>query len=390
MGLIDIDILLKEKEKLLNLIGSRLSDREKYEALNDFHARRKPRPCGLTIHTSIGCPMRCRYCYIYDMGFNEIAKPYPLSGLQLAYALLSNKYFIPTIHGTYLAIGSVSEPFHPVAREKAFEYIQVIYEYLGNPTQFSTKSYISRGDSSKLAFLSRGLISPLVSITTLSMWRELEPYAPSPEKRFETIRNLREAGLKPFVFIRPIMPGVTERDYREILEHAREHGAIGVVAGTLRVTKRIIRELSEAGLNIREILRRSRVPLEKMKEGIQYDIYTEDIKQAIREYAGKIGLLFFPSACMANLYTHGLACWRMTLYGVSSRDLIKPEEGEVYAFLREHGFEPRLVKVHRASLYVRGSCRGCDKDLVYEFLLHRYKICPKLDTASWTGLFNPV
>ncbi|MGC9011578.1 radical SAM protein [Thermogladius sp.] len=370
--------LLELKEKLREEVRGLLSEREAREAENDPHAKRRPRPCGLTIHTSIGCFFQCRYCYIYDMGFPAKASPYPLSGIQVVYALLSNKYFIPSLHGTYLAIGSVSEPFHPLVKERTIEYVRAFYTYLGNPVQFSTKAYISRDDAARIADASRGLISPLVSVVTLSKWSELEPYAPRPELRFETIKNLREAGLKPFLFLRPIIPGVTEREYKEIVDKALEYGAVGVVAGGLRVTKGIIKNLKESGVDIREVLKRVDVPVEKMKNGVQYDVYTGDIKSSIQKYALKRGLLFFPSACMANLYTHGMRCWKMGLYGVELSGMRRPSVEEATSLLERLGFKASSVTLGTAAIVAEGKCVNCDPTFVSEVLLHEFKMCPRL------------
>lgn len=381
MSFTDVDSLIGLKKELLKTIEGKLSDRERSEALIDSHARRKPRPCGLTIHTSIGCALQCRYCYIYDMGFSATFAPYPLNGLQLAYALLNNPYFIPTIHGTYLAIGSISEPFHPAVKEKTFEYIEVFYNYLGNPTQFSTKFYISRPDAEKLSKISGKKISPLVTIVTLENSRELEPYAPSPEKRLEVIRNLGEAGLKPFLFMRPIIPGVTDLEYKTIIDKAREYGAVGVVAGSLRVSKRILRELRELNIDMKEIERRLRTPIEKMRKGVQYEIYTGDIKREIHKYAVKNGLVFFPSSCMANLYTHGLSCWRMIEYGIIGRGLPKPDHDEVSTFLEKHGYSAEVVDIKGSSIFVKLRYGRHDTVLLREMMIHRYKMCPRIKDA---------
>jgi DNA repair photolyase len=369
---------LKRKERLKAEVRGLLSEREAAEAKRDHHALRPPRPCGLTVHTSIGCAYQCRYCYIYDMGFTSRVEPYPLTGLQLVYALLENKYFIPGIGGTYLAFGSVTEPFHPAVKNRTFEYIEAVYKYLENPVQFSTKAYITKGDAEKLARVSAGRVSPLITIVSIEKSRELEPHAPSPERRLEAMRNLKEAGLKPFLFLRPMIPGVVEAEYTRILDLAAEYGAVGVVAGALRVTKRILEELREAGVDIKEVVRRLKVPLEKMKPGVQYDVEMSDIKKKVAEYARRRGLVFFPSACMANLYTHGLVCWKMVKMGFEARNLKKPEEGEVAEILKAFGATTESVEFTGGELVVGVACKKCDVKLLSEVLRVEYKACARV------------
>lgn len=378
--LIRVRDIFECKQKLREEVGLCLSSAERSLAERDYHAKRPPRPCGLTVHTAIGCVFECRYCYIYDMGFKPTVEPYPLSGLQLVYALLSNKYFIPGLRGTYLAFGSVTEPFHPVVKDRTFEYIENVYRYLGNPVQFSTKLYISRVDASKLAEISKGRVSPLVTIVTIEASKQLEPRAPSPEKRLETIKNLREAGLKPFLFLRPIIPGVTDKEYSKIVDMAVEHGAVGVVAGTLRVTRNILERLREAGIDISEIKNRLRTPFDKMKPHVQYDIETSDIKTKIANYARKKGLIFFPSACMANLYTHGIVCSRMVYYGFEKRSFEKPSINNVRNTLEQLGAKVHRVHFNKWLIIADIDCKNCDVKFLEEVLRSVYMTCVKIRT----------
>jgi DNA repair photolyase len=57
------------------------------------------------------------------------------------------------------------------------------------------------------------------SITTLDeiLARELEPQASSPYARIEALKTLKQAGIKTYVFIAPIMPFIT--DWKNIIEH---------------------------------------------------------------------------------------------------------------------------------------------------------------------------
>jgi len=370
--------LLEEKSRIRNIVGSLLSDSEKVLAKRDFHAKRPPRPCGITVHTAIGCIFQCKYCYIYDMGFKREVKPYPLTGLQLVYALLSNKYFIPGLRGTYLAIGSVSEPLHPVVVDKTLEYVEYFYKYLNNPVQFSTKAYVNKQVAVKLASLSNKRISPLVTIVTLSESRNLEPYAPSPEKRFETIRNMREAGLKPFLFLRPIIPGLTEKEFKEIINLATEYGAVGVVTGSLRVTKRILEELREVGVDVSAIYKRLEVPVEKMREHVQYNVYTIDIKTKIAEYVRGKGLIFFPSACMANLYTHSTSCWKMMLMGIEQPGMPREISIEsIESIIKSLGGRVSRVEFKRGELVVYTTGK-IDNKFLQEVLRSTFLTCSRV------------
>ncbi len=361
------------KEEIRDRLSRKLSKKEIREAVHDPHAHRRPRPCGLTVHTGIGCPLRCAYCYIYDMGFQHNIRQYPLSPEQLVYALASNPYFIPGRNGTLIAMGSVTEPFLPQTKDLSIKYIEAITKYLGNPIQFSTKMYINKRDAWRIADIDPD-ISPLITIITIKHRAELEPYAPLPELRFRAIENLSEAGLKPILFYRPIIPGIAEEEYEEILVRAKAAGAIGVVAGGLRVTKNILSRLSEKGVPVKQILRRMTGPLH---DNEQVPVMVSDIKMRIKDKALSLGLIFFSQACMANIYTHGMYCLRMVVERTVSARFNLPSSAEIENIVKKAGLTPIRICVTRYTLIisVKEPCDKVRKFLLQELIKYRYKIC---------------
>ncbi len=304
---------LSEKRRLLERIGGMLDEEGRRRAAGDHHARRRPRPCGMTVHTGIGCGYGCVYCYVPDMGFPMKPRPYPLSPLELVYALLLNKYVVPGPDGTLIAMGSVTEPFQPETADRAIDYIAAIRKYMGNPIQFSTKALIDEATAARIREASRGLIDALVTIITLRKYRVLEPAAPTPRERLKTMEELRRAGLHVTLFLRPIIPCVVDREeLRAIVAAAAAHGAGGVVAGSLRVTRGIIERLRAKGLRLDCILSRLRRLPRGGRE--QVPVPTADLKKVVMAAASHYGLKYYPSACASNIDAHGLSCY-MCRYG---------------------------------------------------------------------------
>ncbi|HID72399.1 TPA: radical SAM protein, partial [Candidatus Micrarchaeota archaeon] len=290
-----------EKRKLVERLGRKLSGASVSKALKDGHAKRRPRPCGLTVHTGVGCSFACIYCYIYDMGFTSAAKPYPLSAAELAYAVASNPYVALGKEGLMLAFGSVTEPFLPETYRKAIEYLEAA-SGLGNPSQFSTKQALSLEQAREVKKANSNA-SALVTIVTLKKARVLEPLAPTPAERVKTIANLSKAGLHTCLFLRPVIPGLTEKEARDILEAAASSGAAGVVLGSLRVTERIANALLKLGMDVR-----GRVPRwPKGRE--QLAVASRDLKEKVEREAQRLGLEVFKSACAANIQAHELSCY---------------------------------------------------------------------------------
>ena len=296
----ELERKLEIRSKLRKMLGADAEVAEK-----DGHAHRIPRPCGLTIHTGLGCKFGCIYCYIYDMGFTFKPKPYHLTGLQLAYAVASNPSIVLGLNGTPVAFGSITEPFMKETADKAIEYMKAISNYLGNPIQFSTKAHLREDLCSKISSI-EDRVSALITIVTLKAHGILEPGAPSPDERFESIRNLSKMGVHTILFMRPILPKLTDLEAEEILSRALDAGVRGVIIGSMRVTPGIIDRLKQVGYQgIEEIL--SRIP-GKLEPRKQTTLKMDDLKKVICRLAEKLDMKVYPSACAANIEAHGLSC----------------------------------------------------------------------------------
>lgn len=299
--MLSISELLEYKKRILEDLKSSLGDESKKRASEDSHSKRRPRPCGMTIHTGIGCGFSCAYCYIYDMGFSAMTKQYPLEPKELAYALALNPYVIP--ERTLAAYGSVTEPFQPETAERAIKYIREVWRYLRLPSQVSTKAALTN----EIIF---GILSSdpdiniLITVITLSN-RRLEPKAPDPFIRIDSAGRAAKAGLNVSLFIRPIIPSVTDAEANRILSLAADKGIESVTLGSLRVTERILRNLERCGIAKGEIERRLLKPLKGNK---QVEIRSQDLKNKIRRAAEDLGLKVFRAACEANMYYHKRYC----------------------------------------------------------------------------------
>jgi len=130
---------LIEKERILVELKSKLPQSSIDRARGNAYSKRRPKPCGLTIHPGIGCALGCLYCYLQDMGLGKCVELSLLSGEELVVSLLLNPRFVPGRYGTFLAFGSICEPFHHEISGKTIEYLDAIDRWLGNPCQISTK-----------------------------------------------------------------------------------------------------------------------------------------------------------------------------------------------------------------------------------------------------------
>ncbi|UXD21885.1 DNA photolyase [Ignicoccus pacificus DSM 13166] len=293
------------KKKILKELESNIDLRK---VKNDYHAKREPRDCGLTIHPGIGCDLGCVYCYIKDMGFpTDKVEPYPLSGEELMAALTLNKNVGVGPSGTYFAVGSVTEPFHPLLLDKTLEYLNAL-KRLGNYTQISYKMIVPDGKLPLLASSSEDRLSVLISISSLKKWKEFEPRLPSPELRLHMAEKLQKLGKRVSLFLRPILPGITDVEIDNILETALSYNVKELTVGGLRVTRRIMDELIKRGVKLEGRLRR------RSKGREQVYVYTRDIKNKIIKKAESLGMTVYFTACDTNARHHGEVCWDSCKY----------------------------------------------------------------------------
>ncbi len=110
------------------------------------------------------------------------------------------------------------------------------------PVGLITKSALVRRDVDVLQSLERACgASVTLSIPFLDEGaaRVLEPGAPSPEKRFETLRALADAGVPCGVSLAPLIPGFNESDVPAILQRAKDCGATSAFTVLLRLAAEV-------------------------------------------------------------------------------------------------------------------------------------------------------
>jgi DNA repair photolyase len=111
------------------------------------------------------------------------------------------------------------------------------------PVGVITKGTLVRRDLDLLAELARGPGAGVhVSIPFLDerVGRLVEPGAPAPRRRFETLRLLSDAGIETGVSISPLIPGLNESDVAGILEAARAAGARRAFLTLLRLPAEVL------------------------------------------------------------------------------------------------------------------------------------------------------
>lgn len=220
-----------------------------------------------------GCAHGCAYCYARPshekLGFGSGTDfERRLVIKKNAAALLRESFERPSWKGELVIFSGNTDCYQPLEAklELTRRCLEVCAEYR-NPIHVITKSTLVERDIDLLTELHR-VSSAAVSVS-VPFWdpevaRAIEPYAPAPARRIETIRRLSRAGLAVVVHVAPLIPGLSDSDLIPVLEAARQAGAVSAVAILLRLPGSVP-EVFEARLRQALPLRADKV-LRRIKE----------------------------------------------------------------------------------------------------------------------------
>lgn len=180
-----------------------------------------------------GCEHGCAYCYARTyheyLGFS--------AGLEFeskivikedAPKLLEAALAKPSYKVGKINLSGVTDCYQPVERRLQLtrRCLEVLSRFR-NPVTIITKNALVTRDIDHLSELAKyGAVAVYLSVTTLDpkLARVLEPRAPTPRARLDTIRQLSEAGILAGVSVAPMIPGLNDHELPAILQAVAEHG----------------------------------------------------------------------------------------------------------------------------------------------------------------------
>src|SRR5215468_2369958 len=138
-----------------------------------------------------------------------------------------------------IALGSNTDPYQPVERRLGLtrSILEVLRDFR-HPVTIVTKSALIQRDLDILSEMARDRLAIVtVSVTTLerTLARRMEPRAPTPERRLETIAALASAGIPTGVLSAPMIPALNDNEMEQILERASVAGATSAGYTMLRL-----------------------------------------------------------------------------------------------------------------------------------------------------------
>jgi DNA repair photolyase len=180
-----------------------------------------------------GCEFACRYCYArYTHEFMAPSTLPPAPGepdfrdpltferlifLKQNAAWLLEQELRRFHRSEQIAIGTATDPWQPIERRARItrSILEVFARRSGHRIGIVSKSRLILRDTDLLrAIAQHNHLVVHITITTpnAELARLLEPRAPRPDLRFETVRRLREAGITTGILCSPLLPGITDSE----------------------------------------------------------------------------------------------------------------------------------------------------------------------------------
>src|SRR6267142_4709359 len=196
-----------------------------------------------TVNCYRGCIHGCTYCFSrptheylgYGAGTDFDKK---IIAKVNAPELLRKELMKPSWKGDEIVFSFTSDPYIPLeANYKLTRRCLEVCAEFRNPVGIVTKSALVRRDVDVLQRLAHEAsvgVSFSIPFADYDIARALEPFAPSPNARFEAMRTLSEAGIDVGIGIAPTVPGLT-RDIPELLQRAKDCGASRAFINMLRL-----------------------------------------------------------------------------------------------------------------------------------------------------------
>lgn len=137
-----------------------------------------------------------------------------------------------------VALGTATDPYQPIeARAQVTRRCLGVLADYQVPVTITTRSPLILRDLDILTTMNVKSVNISVSTMNKTVWRNLEPASPAPEKRLDTVQALAQEGLNAGIFLAPIIPLLT--DDRESLTHviaaAKTAAARFAMASVLRL-----------------------------------------------------------------------------------------------------------------------------------------------------------
>jgi len=135
-----------------------------------------------------------------------------------------------------IIVGSTVDPYQRIERKQRMmpDILKLLIEHKF-PFHILTKSDLVLRDINVIGESEDAYVTVSVSTMDEEKAKMIEPFAPSPEKRFKTLEQLMNQGVSAGVAVMPILPFITEESLGYMMEKAKDAGAEYIIYGYLEL-----------------------------------------------------------------------------------------------------------------------------------------------------------
>jgi DNA repair photolyase len=173
------------------------------------------------INPYVGCQHACIYCYARFM--KRFTNHHELWGQFLDVKINSAELILKDskkYKNKSIMISSVTDLYQPAERKyKLMRGILKNLIPLKPDLSILTKSDLIVRDIDLLKQFKKCIAGVSLSLLDDKIRKEVEPFASSIKRRIDTIKRLKQVGIKTFIFISPMFPYLN--DWKEIIERTR-------------------------------------------------------------------------------------------------------------------------------------------------------------------------
>lgn len=188
--------------------------------VKDYLNKTKLKYLDYVINPYVGCPNRCLYCYAaYMSSFSKHSEEW---GEFIDIKRTNKRINTFKIKNKKVMISTVTDPYNSF--EEKYKITRMIMEQLVNSEAYIsvvTKSKLILRDIDLLKRMKNVEVAMSVCLLDENLKKKLEPNSSSIKERLETLKELKQNGIKTVVFISPIIPEIT--DFKKIIEETKDY-----------------------------------------------------------------------------------------------------------------------------------------------------------------------
>lgn len=172
------------------------------------------------INPYVGCPNKCLYCYAaYMSSFSKHSEEW---GEFIDIKRTNKRINIFKIKNKKVMISTVTDPYNSF--EEKYATTRMIMEQLVKSEAFIsvvTKSKLVLRDIDLFKKMKHVEVAISMSLLDEQVKKKIEPYSSSIQERLDTLKTLKQNGIRTIVFVAPIIPQFT--DFKRIIEVTKDY-----------------------------------------------------------------------------------------------------------------------------------------------------------------------